>query len=235
MYTAPPYVSNTPEWQMEGEYTEDAVRNIAMPFSHWASRVQAESLASPTKFFVEGSSSQPLYHARACMMACCSFVRAMNTHGLLYMGKEYSKELVSGGAYRVLGEGTAADWERISGWLASRAGTQTHHPAWLQKGDDLDEDASITFLCDRLRLACCASEVAVLMLRLAVRAACLGSSWYGPWENREALLQLGAGAWSSLLQALRALLSTFGADLAKQYNALNIVSDILHVSPSRPS
>ena len=69
------------------------------------------------------------------------------------------------------------------------------------------------------------------MLRLAVRAACLASSWYGPWESMEALQQLvRADAWSSLLRALRALLATFGADLAKQYNAINIVSDILHVS-----
>ena len=84
---------------------------------------------------------------------------------------------------------------------------------------------------ERLRRACCSSEVAVLMLRLAVRAACLASSWYGPWESVEALHQLiRANAWSSLLHALRALLATFGADLAKQYNALNIVSDILHVS-----
>jgi hypothetical protein len=71
------------------------------------------------------------------------------------------------------------------------------------------------------------------MLRLAVRTACLGSSWYGPWESREALLQLvGVDAWSSLMQALKALLHTFGADLDKQYNVLNIVSDILHVSPA---
>ena len=33
-----------------------------------------------------------------------------------------------------------------------------------------------------------------------------------------------------LLRALRALLAAFGPDLAKQYNAINIVSDILHVS-----
>ena len=69
------------------------------------------------------------------------------------------------------------------------------------------------------------------MLRLAVRPACLVNSWYGPWESGEAIRQLiAAEAWSSLLQALRALLVTFGENLAKQYNAINIVSDILHVS-----
>ena len=222
---------------MEGEYTEslvDAVRVITSPFSQWASRVQAESLASPTKLYEQGSSSQPVYHDQDCMMACCCFLTAMSTCDDERLSKLCSTLLVSDGAYRVLGEGTAADWEGISEWLAARAGTQTHHPAWLQIGETPED--SLTFLSDRLRLACCASEVAVLMLRLAVRAACLARSWYGPWDSLEALEQLaGTKAWESLLQALRALLGTFGPNLAKQYNALNIVSDILHVSPSPSS
>ena len=83
----------------------------------------------------------------------------------------------------------------------------------------------------RLRRACCSGEAAVLMLRLAVRPACLASSWYGPWESEEAIQQLFiANAWKSLLRALKALLVTFGDNLAKQYNVINIVSDILHVS-----
>ena len=209
---------------------DDAVRNITLPFSQWAMCVHAESLASPTKLHEEGSSSPPFYRTRACVLACCCFLRAMNTHGDGHLGKLYSKQLVSDGVYRLLGEGTAADWEGISKWLAKRAGMQTHDPAWLQDRDNPQQ--SITSICDRLGRACCSSEVAVLMLRLAVRPACLCSSWYGPWEDREALLQLiGTKALESLLQALRALLGTFGADLAKQYNALNIVNDILHVSP----
>ena len=102
------------------------------------------------------------------------------------------------------------------------------HPAWIQEGGQ----ASVDAVHERLRRACCSSEVAVLMLRLAVRSACLASSWYGPWESVGALQQLNAAdAWASLLHALRALLTTFGPKLSKQYNAVNIVSDILHVRP----
>ena len=112
--------------------------------------------------------------------------------------------------YEALGEGTAADWKGISTWLALRAGTQPHHPAWLQYGGDSEE--SYAYLCDRFRLACCSGEVAVLMLRLVVHTASLHSSWYGPWDSLEALQQLvKADAWSSLLHAQRALLGTFGS------------------------
>ena len=71
------------------------------------------------------------------------------------------------------------------------------------------------------------------MLRLAMRSACLASSWYGPCESMEALQQLiTADAWASLLRALRALLAALlGQTCARQYNAINIVSDILHVRP----
>ena len=71
----------------------------------------------------------------------------------------------------------------------------------------------------------------MFMLRLAVRAACLDSSWYGPWDSVAAMQQLvSAKTWSSLLHALGAMLATFGAVLDWHYNANNIVSDILHVS-----
>ena len=111
------------------------------------------------------------------------------------------------------------------------AGRQAHEPAWIQEG----RQASLGAIRERMDRAVCRSESAVLMLRLAVRCACLGGSWYGPWESIEALRQLGkANAWASLLQALRALLGAFGARLAKQYNAVNIVCDILHVSRGTP-
>ena len=106
----------------------------------------------------------------------------------------------------------------------------------IQPGYRRAGQTAVDSVHERLRRACCSSEIAVLMLRLAVRSACLASSWYGPWESMEALQQLiTADAWASLLRALRALLGTFGPDLAKQYNAINIVSDILHVRPSAPS
>ena len=91
--------------------------------------------------------------------------------------------------------------------------------------------ASIDYVTYRIRRACCPSEVAVLMLRLAVRAACLASSWYGPWESLQALQELNkVNAWTALLNALGALLGRLGPNLGKQYNAVNIVSDVLHVS-----
>ena len=111
-------------------------------------------------------------------------------------------------------------------------GEEAHNPAWIEE----DGQDSFDAVQERFRWACCSSEVAVLMLRLAVRTACLASSWYGPWESKAALQQLiKADAWASLLRALKALLTTFGPDLSKQYNAINIVSDILHVRPSAPT
>ena len=140
------------------------------------------------------------------------------------LGKECCRELLRNGVFRTLGEGTAADWDGICRRLAQRVEPQAQQPAWPQQ-DPQD------FCTDRLKRASCSSEVAVFMLRLVVRAACLGSSWYGPWDSMEAVQQLiKADAWSSLLDALVAMLDTFRSDLDKQYNAINIVSDILHVS-----
>ena len=160
------------------------------------------------------------------LQPACGLLEALDGHGL---GQECCTELLSNGVFTTLGEGVAADWKAISDRLAQRAGEEANDPAWLQEGPQEAIDA----VHERLRRACCSSEVAVLMLRLAVRSACLAGSWYGPWESIEALQQLlAADAWASLLRALRALLGIFGPDLPQQYNAVNIVSDILHVRPS---
>ena len=184
-----------------------AARSVAVPFSRWAQCVQRDGDLNKT----------------ACMSSCCDLLGAYDRR----LGKQCYNELLDLGVYYTLGEATAADWEDISERLAQRVGTQAQHPAWLPE----DPQEATDSVSERLRRACCSSEVAVLMLRLAVRAACLDSSWYGPWDSMAALAQLGnAHAWSSLMHAMNALLANFGADLAKQYNAFNIVSDILHVS-----
>ena len=172
--------------------------------------------------FGEGGSSHP-FRSTTCIESCVSLLQVTDRQ---HTAKECCKQLVSDGVYKALGEGTAGNWDGISESLAQRAGTQAQQLAWLQQ----DVQESVDSVSQRLRRACCSGEVAVLMLRLAVRPASLANSWYGPWESEEAMHQLiMADAWSFLVQALRALLVTFGKDLAKQYNAINIVSDILHV------
>ena len=213
---------------MNRPITED-VTPITDSFSRWAKRVQADASASPKALYAEGATAeQPYYFSKPCLGACCGLLMAVDTYHQVIPCR---KELLRNKDFKALGEGSAADWEGISKWLVRRAGTHAQHPTYHRAGDP--PQVITCNIGERLRLACCSSEVAVLMLRLAVRTACLAGSLYGPWESREALLQLiGANAWSSLLGALDALLGTFGADLDKQYNALNIVSDILHVSPA---
>ena len=199
---------------------DDAIRFVTVPFAEWADRVHAcSSPVNPDLY----ESSHP-FCSIACPASYFRLLRAMDRH---HLGKECCKELLSDGVFTKLGEGAAADWEGVSARLAQRVGTLAQEPAWLQ-GDPQNPLKAVT---ERLSRACCANEVAVLMLRLAVRSACHASNWYGPWESRAALQQLvGVNAWWSLLNALEALLEALGPNLAKQYNALNIVSDILHVS-----
>ena len=198
-----------------------SVEHVTAPFSQWAHRVQYASPATTQGLYEEGRNSHP-FSSSACLESCCGILRAMRLHPV-----KGCSELLSSGVFKLLGAATAADWEGISEGLAHRTSTQSHEPAWLHN-DPKECQASVS---ERLKRACCSSEVAVLMLRLAVRTACTDGSWYGPWKSLEALQQLvKADAWSSLVRALRALLATFGAGLAKQYNAINIVGDILHVS-----
>ena len=201
-----------------------------MDFLQWADRVRAASPSISDLFQGDGSSHP--FCSSACLESCCGLLGAIDRDNL---GRECCEELVRLNVYHKLGEATRARWDFISQGMAQRAGTQAEDPAWLQQ--DLQE--TMSYVSERLRRACCTSEVAILMLRLAVRAACLGSSWFGPWDSVQAVHQLiRANAWSSLLHALRALLGTFGDNLANQYNAINIVSDVLHVSrplfPSAP-
>ena len=200
------------------------VRTDVLEFSQWADRARAKSRQITKKLFKEGDSSQPLSFI-ACNASCCALLRAIDRDNL---GRECCDELVRVGVYRALSGAITAEWEVISeALLVERVGTQACDSAWLEQ----DPEESMTSVRERLRLASCSSEVAVLMLRLAVRAACLASSWHGPWDNMRALRQLiNAKAWSSLHQALSAMLTCFGPYLAMHYNALNIVSDILHVS-----
>ena len=198
------------------------MRTASANLSHWADSVRA---ASPhfSDLLQEDGNSHP-FSSTACIESCCGLLTVIDKQNL---GRECCEELVRLNVYKTLGEATAAKWLPIGQALAQRAATQAQEPAWLQQ----DLQASMSSVSERLRRACCTSEVAILMLRLAVRAACLGSSWYGPWDNVQALHQLiRAGAWSSLLHALETMITSFGRNLAKQYNALNIVSDILHVS-----
>ena len=193
------------------------LREVTVPFSRWAERVKRASDASTDELY---GGSNP-FSSTSCVESCCGLLEAIDRHDL---GNACNQELLRDGVYRTLGEGTAADWGGICRRLAQQIDTQAQQPAWPQQ----DAQKSST---ERLRRACCSSEVAVLMLRLAVRAACLGSSWFGPWHSAEAVQQLiSADAWSSLLRALGVMLATFGADLDKQYNAINIVIDILNVS-----
>ena len=195
---------------------------LALPFSQWAERVQDVSSPISEELYVEGGTSHP-FCSTACIESCCGLLRAIDKH---HLGNECCKELLRSGVFELLGKATAADWNGISERLPHRVGMQVHDPAWLHR----DPEQCQASVSERLQRACCSSEVAVLMLRLAVRTACTDSSWYGPWESLEALQQLvKADAWSSLLRALRALLATFGAGLAKQYNAVSILGDILHV------
>ena len=177
-----------------------------------------------TQELYEGGGNSHPFSSTACIKSCCDLLGAIDSD---HLGKECCKELLSSRVFKTLGEAIAADWGAISERLAQRAGNYFNEPAWLQDG----LERCVAPVSKRLRQACCSSEVAVLMLRLAVRTACLGSSWYGPWDSLEALQQLvKADAWASLVRALRALVSTFGAALVRQFNAVNIVGDILHVS-----
>ena len=194
--------------------------------SHFPSHSElVQDVSSPIseELYVEGGTSHPFCFT-ACIESCRGLLGASNKG---QQGKACCKALVSVGVFKMLGQGTATNWKFVSEYLAHWVGKQVHDPAWLHS----DPEQCQASVSERLQRACCSSEVAVLMLRLAVRTACLASSWYGPWESLEALQQLvKADAWSSLLRALRALLATFGSGLAKQYNAINIVCDILHVS-----
>ena len=197
------------------------VEHFTGPFSQWARHVQHVSFTCPM-LYVEGSSHP--FSSTACIASCGGLLEAVDRH---HLGKECCDKQLSSGVFRMLGEGTAASWEVISDSLAHRVGEQTHDPAWLDSGPE----GCTPSIRERLERACCSGEVAVLMLQLAVRTACFHSSWYGPWDSLEPLQQLvEAEAWSSLLHALTALLDTLGANLARQYNAINIVCDILHVS-----
>ena len=203
------------------------MKSLTIPFSQWANRVKAESAASPNALHGEGRSGRPYFLSESLLMTCCGFAVADAN-----LATECHQDLVCNNVYTVLGEGSAAQWERISAWLAQRAGTQVQDPAYFraQEDPDLDPEQFKYSVANRLKGACCSGEVAIFMLRLAVRTACLTSS--GPWASKEALQQLvGADAWSSLMHALRALLH---AGLVTQYNAVNIVSDILHVSRALP-
>ena len=205
-----------------------AVEHVTLPFSQWAERVQDVSSPISEELYVEGGTSHPFF-STACIKSCRGLLGASNKG---QQGKACCKALVSGGVIKMLGQGTAANWKFVSENLAQRVGKQVHEPAWLHS----DPEQCQASVSERLERACCSGEVAVLMLRLAVRTACSDSSWCGPWESLEALQQLvKSDAWSSLLRALRALLATFGPDLAKQYNAVNIVVDILHVRRSQSS
>ena len=196
------------------------------PFAHWTDHVLAESHTTEELLYQQGGSPGPPSRSIPWIKGCCGLLEAMDQ---LHLGNACRRELLRDGVYLKLGEAiAAANWESISERLVQRKGQQAHDPAWLQQGQHADNCLAVF---ERVRHACCSGEMAVLMLRLAVRAACLGGSWYGPWESKDALLQLvRADAWPALLRGLRALLAAIGPDLAKQYNAINIVSDILHVS-----
>ena len=199
-----------------------SVENVSATFSQWARQVQHAT--SNTQELYEGGGHSHPFSSTACIDSCCSLLGVIDKHHHLYV--DCCRELLSTGVFTMLGEGTATDWDGISKGLAHRVGTQLHDPAWLQS----DPEQCQASVSERLQRACCSGEVAVLMLRLAVRTACLASSWYGPWDSLAALQDLvEADAWTSLQRALRALLTIFGAGLVKQYNAINIVGDILHV------
>ena len=201
------------------------VTAFTVPFAQWVDHVRAESYTITDELlYQQGGSGHPSC-STPWIRGCCGLLETIDQY---HLGNECRMELLSNGVFRKLGEATAANWEGISERLVQRKGQQAHDPAWLQQGQHAD---NVSAVYERFRRASCSGEMAVLMLRLAVRTACLAGSWYGPWESKEALLQLvRADAWPSLLRALRALLAAFGPDLAKQYNAINIVSDILHVS-----
>ena len=205
--------------------TDRSATKYTAPFAQWAGRVRAESnTCAEELLYQQGGAGHP-FCCTPWMESCCGLLEAIDKY---HLGSECRRELLSDDVYRKLGDATAANWEGISERPMQRVGQQAHDPAWLQQGQHAD---NVSAVIERFGRACCSGEMAVLMLRLAVRAACLAGSWYGPWESKEALLQLvRADAWPSLLRALRALLGAFGPDLAKQYNAINIVSDILHVS-----
>ena len=203
--------------------SQSAIENAFGHFSQWALIAKAESTASPGKVYEEERSH--VLRSQPCLDSCYELL-LLTDHFCL--GNECCQELLRINTFRTLGEAAAADWEGISVRLAQRGGTQAHEPAWFQQ----DKEYCAASIHARITQACCSGEVAILMLRLAVRCACLvPTSWYGPWHNAEAVQQLiDTNAWSSLLHALKALLATFGADLDKDFNAVNIVSDILHVS-----
>ena len=200
-----------------------SVEQFTAPFSQWAHIVRDVSQYLPVELYDESGNSHP-FCSTPCLEICCGLLGAIDSH---HLGQECCTELLSSKTFRALGQAAAADWTGISARLAQRAGTQVQDPAWLHT----DPEQCHASVRERLKRAASSNEVAIFMLRLALRTACLASSYFGPVESVEALQQLDvAGAWASLLHALNALLSTFGAGLAMQYNAVNIVCDILHVS-----
>ena len=156
---------------------EDTIRHLTTPFSQWAALVKAQTSPSSKQLYEEGGSSHPL-SSQACIDSCCGLLVAVDA---LHLGSEACVELVSDGVFQTLGEGTTADWEGISKRLAQRKGTHACNPAWLQE----DAQESCDSIHARIKQACCSSEVAVLMLRLAVRAACLAESRMGRGTARQ--------------------------------------------------
>ena len=156
---------------------------FTVPFAQWTDHVRAESCAFTEELlYQQGGSGHPSC-STPWIRGCCGLLEAIDNHNL---GTECRRELLSDGVYRKLGEATAANWEGISERLVQQIGKQTHDPAWLQQGQ---HDGNCNAVFERFRRASCSAEMAVLMLRLAVRAASLAGSWYGPWESKEALLQ----------------------------------------------
>ena len=105
------------------------LRGTTSAFSQWAHRVRGEGSTLPQELFGEGGSSHAVC-STACIESCIGLLRMTDRQ---YTAKECCKQLVSDDVYKILGEGTAANWKAISESLAQRAGTQAQHPAWLQQ------------------------------------------------------------------------------------------------------
>lgn len=193
-----------------------SIKDVAGAFTHWVDRLPALG----NKLFDD--MDQNCFASDDCISACALLITGID-QGL---GPSLAEEFVLSSVYAKLACAADCDWRAISRALQQRVSRHAKRPPFYQA---CDQKGAWRAVMGRLQQACSGAEVAVVFLRLAVRAACLDGSWFGPLNSLDALRQLDdAGAYTQLQQALVHCLA-LGERLAKQRNAMNIVDNVTHV------
>jgi hypothetical protein len=167
------------------------------------------------------------YDTMQTFMICSGYLSVLDVGKGLDCATAFVQHRVYSKLARII---LTTDWDRIGQSLKSVGrDDQPHAPKFYHQMSLPDAHAAVG---ERLQQAGSLEEVAVLLLRLAMRAACVDASYFGPFSHTPALEQLGGTKLLGVQAALRALLPLFGRHLARHSNALHIVDDLLHVSPA---